>query len=217
PDVPEYIIRAWRVARDPVSAARFFHIIVKAFLTFLLGADDDIESMESEKKCGILGDLVAHYCPWEAQGRGTLHLHGVAWAANADLPNEFLKKIKSTTAEGAAYRAAVLKKWQATFSECVPHQPITDLSAKPYRQDKYTPFVDPEAKQDQSVASAVPPVAPEIPPLPDVPTNPFADLLLDLRNDAWFPQDSTLPPAETWRRFDLEDVAQQEQEVPLLF
>src|SRR6185312_503594 len=133
---------------DPVAAAKFFHIVVEAFLTCLLGTRDKNDKTPADQRLGLLGDLVAHFCPWEAQGRGTLHLHGCAWAANSDRPKEFLAKITDPGQIGAEYRAAVLKKWHATFSECVPGGPITDLSKRKYRQDKFDPLFPAESKAD---------------------------------------------------------------------
>jgi hypothetical protein len=59
------------MSRNPVSAARFFHFVVQAFLKDILGW----EILER----GLFGHTDAYYSTVEQQGRSTLHLHSVIW------------------------------------------------------------------------------------------------------------------------------------------
>lgn len=62
------------MSRNPVSAARFFHFMIQAFLTDVLG-------WESQER-GLFGHTNAYYSTVEQQGRLTLHLHTLIWIAN---------------------------------------------------------------------------------------------------------------------------------------
>jgi hypothetical protein len=68
-DVPNYWHKSVLVAKNPVVAARFFNLYMKAFISALLGYDPDQKNLEG----GILGVVKAYYGCVEAQGRGTLH------------------------------------------------------------------------------------------------------------------------------------------------
>jgi hypothetical protein len=60
------------IAEDPVLQAQFFDIIFTAVIDVVFGFD-------MNPKVGILGEVNAHYAVIEAQGKGTLHAHGLIW------------------------------------------------------------------------------------------------------------------------------------------
>jgi hypothetical protein len=77
------------VAKNPVIAAKFFNLYMKAFISTILGFDPKYENLEG----GILGLVKAYYGCVEAQERGTLHCHMLIWVEGALNPDEIKKKI----------------------------------------------------------------------------------------------------------------------------
>jgi hypothetical protein len=72
-DFASYLQQRFKmISEDPVLQAEFFDIIMRAVLdvVFGFGAEDNV---------GILGEVAAHYFVLEAQGKGTLHAHGMVW------------------------------------------------------------------------------------------------------------------------------------------
>ena len=68
------------ISKNPVAAARFFDIMVKAFIRHVLGIDSN--------HSGLYGNTSAYYGTVEQQGRLTLHLHMLLWIANALSPKD---------------------------------------------------------------------------------------------------------------------------------
>jgi Helitron helicase-like domain at N-terminus len=60
------------VAENPVLQAEFFDRIFQTVMDVLIG-------FSRESKIGILGKVSAYYAMIEAQGKGTLHAHGLIW------------------------------------------------------------------------------------------------------------------------------------------
>jgi len=60
------------IAEDPVRQARFFDKIMRTVLEVIFG-------FGNEGNVGILGQVAAYYFIIEAQGKGTLHAHGLIW------------------------------------------------------------------------------------------------------------------------------------------
>ncbi|KAJ3899573.1 hypothetical protein F5879DRAFT_810717, partial [Lentinula edodes] len=79
------------VAKNPVIAAKFFNIYLKAFIRDLLGYDPN----DKELTGGILGVVKGYYGCVEAQGRGTLHCHMMVWLEGGLNPNEIHEKAVS--------------------------------------------------------------------------------------------------------------------------
>ncbi|CAK9081626.1 unnamed protein product [Durusdinium trenchii] len=77
------------IARDPVSQARFFHLMMKIFFEELLGIEPTFQKeryavgfprcfedgMATSLYGGIFGDIAALCGPLETQGRGSMHPH----------------------------------------------------------------------------------------------------------------------------------------------
>jgi hypothetical protein len=60
------------VAANPVLQAQFFDIIMRTVLEVIFG-------FCTRDKIGILGEVASYYFIIEAQGKGTLHAHGLVW------------------------------------------------------------------------------------------------------------------------------------------
>jgi Helitron helicase-like domain at N-terminus len=60
------------IAENPVAQAQFFDTVFRAVVEVLFGSGN-------EKKLGMFGNIEAHYAMIEAQGKGTLHAHGLIW------------------------------------------------------------------------------------------------------------------------------------------
>jgi hypothetical protein len=88
-EVPNYWDQSVLVAKNPVVAAQFFNIYMKAFISALLGYDPDQKVLEG----GILGVVKAYYGCVEAQGRGTLHCHMLVWVEGGLNPNEIKRRV----------------------------------------------------------------------------------------------------------------------------
>ena len=73
--------RAEIVASHPVATAKFFHILISHILNHLLVG-------------GLLGPLKAYFGTVESQGRGSLHLHLLAWLNHDMKPADLKEKIQ---------------------------------------------------------------------------------------------------------------------------
>ncbi|CAF4616225.1 unnamed protein product, partial [Didymodactylos carnosus] len=78
---PSTFHRAQIVASHPVSAAKFFNLLITNILETLV-------------KGGVLGPIKAHYGTVETQGRGALHLHILLWLDHNMTPSQLKENIK---------------------------------------------------------------------------------------------------------------------------
>ena len=69
------------VANNPVTAARVFHKMVNAVIEHLLQLDVFNRSASSQTRKGAVGVLKSYFICFEAQGRGSLHYHGLLWGS----------------------------------------------------------------------------------------------------------------------------------------
>ena len=76
------------MAKNPVIAAQFFNIYIKAFISSILAYDPKHENLEG----GILGVVNGHYGCVEAQGHGSLHCYMLVWVDSGLNPNEIHEK-----------------------------------------------------------------------------------------------------------------------------
>ena len=108
-----------RVARDPVSQALFFDLMVKLFLQHVLGVDLDREHADgvaSSGAPGLFGCVQAFFGPVETQGRGGLHPHMHVWVRNP-IDARFLDKLRS--GEGREGLLEKLRCWRDAVLEKV--------------------------------------------------------------------------------------------------
>ena len=82
---PDSVQRGINIARDPYAMAKFFHYIINVTLETLIGIKITKSQVVSGK--GVLGEVSGFFLIVEAQGRGSLHVHMLAWlkhVPNAD-------------------------------------------------------------------------------------------------------------------------------------
>jgi len=84
------------VTNDPVSATRFFKIIVDAFIQNIARIGDP--------KGGIFGPCDSYFATTEASGRGALHLHCLVWLAG----NVGLEELSRRMGEDESFSALVI-------------------------------------------------------------------------------------------------------------
>ena len=84
------------ITNDPVSAARFFKIIVDAFIKNIVRVGDP--------KGGIFGPCDSYFATTEASGRGALHLHCLIWLAG----NVGLEELSKRMGEDEQFSALVI-------------------------------------------------------------------------------------------------------------
>jgi hypothetical protein len=112
------------VAKNPVIAARFFNVYMKAFISALLGYDPDQKDLEG----GILGVVKAYYGCVEAQGRGTLHCHMVIWLEGGLNPDEIKRRALSSDASDIDFCKRLLAFLDDTMSNEIPaEQPAVEV------------------------------------------------------------------------------------------
>jgi hypothetical protein len=118
-DVPNYWDQSVLVAKNPVVAACFFNIYMKAFISALLGYDRSHKNLEG----GILGVVKAYYGCVEAQGRGTLHCHMLVWVEGGLNLNEIKKRALSSEASDVDFCKRLLAFLDDTISNAIPPEP----------------------------------------------------------------------------------------------
>ena len=120
PDMPSKAEMLRRVAADPVTHALFFDMMIKLFLTHVLGVDTSggrkcPDGVASEYGRGIFGVVQAFLGPIETQGRGGLHTHMHVWILHA-LTALVLDRLRrgeldeELAAKLAGWRSAVMEK-----------------------------------------------------------------------------------------------------------
>ena len=124
--LPEQVPNSWEqsilVAKNPVIAAQFFDIYVKAFISTILGYDQTQKDLTG----GALGLVRAHYGCVEAQGRGTLHCHMLVWLEGALNPNEIRDRVlKNGNAE---WGQQLLRFLDDAITNIIPSDPDPGLS-----------------------------------------------------------------------------------------
>lgn len=75
--------RAEIVASHPVASAKIFHLLITAIVNTLLVG-------------GVLGPIKAYFGTVESQGRGSLHLHLLAWIDHEMKPTDLKAKIQDS-------------------------------------------------------------------------------------------------------------------------
>lgn len=111
---PQYMEQSLLVAKNPVVAAKFFNIYMKAFIKALLGFDPNRKDLEE----GILGVVKGYYGCVEAQGRGTLHCHMLIWIEGGLNPNEIKQRVLSENEQ--EFKERLIQFLDDTMSNFVP-------------------------------------------------------------------------------------------------
>ncbi len=125
--VPDFWDQSILIAQNPVVAARFFNLYMKAFISSLLGYDVGTR----RSTMGILGNIKAYYGCVEAQGRGTLHCHMIVWVEGGLDPNEIKERIQSEG--GGEFGERLIRFLDDTISNGFPDLPAgTDGEDAPH-------------------------------------------------------------------------------------
>lgn len=118
--VPNYWEQALLIAKNPVIAAKFFNIYMKAFIQTLLAYDSSGKDLEG----GVLGVVKGYYGCVEAQGRGTLHCHMLIWLEGGLNPDE----IKQQVLQDENFKTQLLNFMEDSISTSVPNDPDPTLT-----------------------------------------------------------------------------------------
>ena len=108
-----------RVARDPVSQALFFDLMVELFLEHVLGVDMQqrhADGVASSGGLGLFGCVLAFFGPVETQGRGGLHPHMHVWVLNP-IDANLLDKLRSGDCDAELIEK--LQRWRDSVLEKV--------------------------------------------------------------------------------------------------
>ena len=125
PDMPSKRDMARAVARDPVSQAKFFHLMVTLFLRHVLGVDISggasggagfPDGFASEFGRGVFGLVKAYFGPIETQGRGGLHVHMLVFVAHY-MRSYWLDRLRRGYCDDEVQRS--LLRWRAAVFEKV--------------------------------------------------------------------------------------------------
>lgn len=126
-------IREAAATSNPAAVAEFFHHVCKAILEGLLATNTG--------QIGILGDLSNHFAVVETNGRGMLHLHGLAWARG----NLTFTTLRDRLLQDTNFAARMLHYLESIImqgiDESIPHDPevnipCTQPSAKDFESDE---------------------------------------------------------------------------------
>ena len=123
--LPEQVPNPWEqsilIAKNPVIAAQFFDIYLKAFISTVLGYDVRRKDLTG----GALGLVKAHYGCIEAQGRGTLHCHMLIWLEGALNPNKIRDRVAKD--RDAEWGKRLIRFLDDTILNVIPEDPDPEL------------------------------------------------------------------------------------------
>ncbi len=110
PQVPSSHDRAKNVASHPVECAKFFDIMVKAFIDCML--------RYKKPNGGVFGNVSGLYGCTEEQGHGALHLHMLVWLDGYRSPSKLHEEMKADP----LYKTRVLDFLQGIIKQHSPFQ-----------------------------------------------------------------------------------------------
>ncbi len=108
PEVPSSHERAKNVASHPVECAKYFDVMIKAFIECLL--------RYKKPNGGILGNVSGFYGCTEEQGRGALHLHMLVWLEGYKSPTKMHEEMKTNS----QFKTRVLKFLEGIIQQQSP-------------------------------------------------------------------------------------------------
>lgn len=116
-------IREAAATSNPVAVAEFFHHVCKAVLDGLFATNTG--------QIGILGDLSNYFAVVETNGRGMLHLHGLAWARG----NLAFDSLRDRLLQNSDFAARIIRYLESIITqgvdESIPHDPEVNLPTVP--------------------------------------------------------------------------------------
>jgi hypothetical protein len=107
------------ISKNPSVAARFFNVVMKAFISCLLKYDPNLKDLAG----GVFGLTKAYYGCVEAQGRGTLHCHMLVWLHGGLNPNEIKQKILADP----EFQRSLISFLEDCISNGIPDDPDPNL------------------------------------------------------------------------------------------
>lgn len=117
------------IAKNPVVAAKFFNLMIKAFVKCILGYDDKKISQ------GLFGVVSGFYGCVEAQGRGSLHCHMLIWVEGGLNSDEIMNRVHNLGDD--AFAARLVDFLDDTISTSVPVDPAdVDVSLCNWKDGK---------------------------------------------------------------------------------
>jgi len=128
--IPNYYEQSVLVAKNPVIAAQFFNIYLKAFISSILAYDPNQKNLEG----GIVGVVKGYYGCVEAQGRGSLHCHMLVWVEGGLNPNE----IREKACANPEFASNLLQFLDDTISNSVPDDPLSEFSSPIFEEHPCT-------------------------------------------------------------------------------
>lgn len=113
------------MAKDPIVAARFFDLYMKAFFHAILGWNDNDEN---HLVPGLLGITKGYYGVVEAQGRGSLHCHMLIWLEGGLNPAEISAQLLQNP--GGEFETRLIAYLDDNLSSAITEDP-GDVSGVP--------------------------------------------------------------------------------------
>jgi hypothetical protein len=121
---PDGVERGINVANDPFAAAKYFHFLINVTLETLMGIERSRCHVRSSK--GVLGRLSGYFGVVEAQGRGSLHTHMLAWLADVPNADEMVELLR-----GESFRERIIEYLKGNI-----HADVEGLDEKYVKETK---------------------------------------------------------------------------------
>ena len=123
-DVPDFWSQSILVAKNPVVASRFFHLLMTAFIRAVLCYDGDLSDASRDSIEGILGPVSAYYGCVEAQGRGSEHTHWLIWLSDSLNSDQIKQRVLGGDIE---FRDRLVAFLDDTISSSIPEDPLPEI------------------------------------------------------------------------------------------
>ena len=115
PTVPNAEERLKVIAQNPTAGARFFHLMVNLFIKHIL--------QWQSSKSGVFGPTSGYYITVEAQGRMTLHAHGLIFI---DCPMS-LQQIRDRAKEDMAFQQSMISWLESVCISGLSTGPVAEI------------------------------------------------------------------------------------------
>ena len=111
-----FLEQAKLIAHNPVVAAQFFHTLMTFFFQHILRFRSG-----TKKEIGLFGHTKAYYGCVEAQGRGTLHCHGLIWLEGSLNPSQIKQRLLS--ANQSRFKHNLIQYLEDNIRTAIPFDP----------------------------------------------------------------------------------------------
>lgn len=123
---PGSVERGINIANDPY--AKYFHFIINVTLEMLMGIGKTKCHLKSSR--GVLGTVRGYFGVVEAQGRGSLHVHMLAWLADVPNADEMVMLLRNRS-----FRERIVEYLKANI-----HADVDGLDQKNEQTDRHHIF-----------------------------------------------------------------------------